>query len=89
MIPAETLAKVIAQVDAVGLSEATICALRQSWPGVHFTWCSDNDIPARLKPVAEDAGFAVYLVSGAEHCVAFTEHLEAATGLVLAAASDD
>ena len=32
---------------------------------------------------------AVYLVSGSEHCVAFTEHLEAATGLVLAAASDD
>lgn len=88
MIAADTLAQVIAQVDAVGLDDATASALRQAWPGVHFTWCSENDIPGRLKPVAEGAGYSVYLVSGAEHCVAFTDHLEAATGLVLAATSE-
>jgi hypothetical protein len=89
MISADTLAKAVAQVDAVGLSEAVVLALRKAWPGVSFTYCSENDIPARLKPAAEGAGYAVYLVSGAEHCVAFTEHLEAATGLVLAANSDE
>ncbi len=89
MIGADTLAKVTEQVGAVGLTEATVTALRQAWPGVHFTYCSEDDIPARLAPVAEGDGFGVYLVSGAEHCVAFTDHLEAATGLVLAAVSED
>jgi hypothetical protein len=84
MIAPDTLAKVVAQVDAVGLGETTVTALRQAWPGVHFTYCSEDDIPARLSPVAEGEGFGVYLVSGADHCVAFTDHLEAATGLVLA-----
>lgn len=89
MIAADTLAKVTAQVDAVGLGETTVTALRQAWPSVHFTWCSEDDIPARLKPVVEGVGYGVYLVGGAEHCVAFTDHLEAATGLVLAARSED
>ena len=89
MIAADTLAKVVAQVDAVGLTEATVTALRQAWPGVHFTYCSEDDIPARLSPVAEGVGYGVYLVSGAEHCVAFTDHLEAATGLVLADNSEE
>ena len=89
MIADDVLAKVVAQVDAVGLGEATVTALRQAWPGVHFTFCSEDDIPGRLNPVAEGVGYGVYLVSGAEHCVAFTDHLEAATGLVLAEQSED
>lgn len=89
MIAADTLAKVVAQVEAVGLGEATVTALRQAWPGVHFTWCSEDDIPARLSPTAEGKDFGIYLVSGAEHCVAFTDQLEAATGLVLAARSEE
>lgn len=89
MIAPDTLAKVTEQVSAVGLTEAIIADLRRAWPGVSFTYCSEDDIPARLKPVAEGEGFGVYLVSGAEHCVAFTDHLEAATGLVLAIQSED
>lgn len=89
MIDAATLAQVTAKVDAIGLGEATVAALRQAWPGIHFTYCSEDDIPARLNPQAKGQGFGIYLVSGAEHCVAFTDHLEAATGLVLAADSED
>ena len=89
MIAADTLTKVVAEVDAIGLSEAIIADLRKAWPGLSFTYCSEDDIPARLTPVAEGAGYGVFLVSGAEHCVAFTDHLEAATGLVLAAQTED
>lgn len=89
MITPETLAQVAAKVGEVGVSEAGRDALRQSWPGIHFTCCSEDDVPARLQPAAEGAGFAIYLVSGAQHCVGFTNHLEAATGLVLAATSED
>jgi len=89
VIAPDTLAKVTAQVNAAGLSEAAVIALRQAWPGVSFTYCSEDDVPARLKPAAEGDGFGIYLVSGAEHCVAFTDNLEAASGLVLAAQSED
>lgn len=89
MISADILTKVVTYTEATGLTEATIADLRQAWPGVSFTYCSEDDIPARLKPVAEGDGFGVYLVSGAEHCVAFTDHLEAATGLVLAEQTED
>jgi hypothetical protein len=90
MIAADTLARVTAQVAELGgLSEPAVAALRQAWPDIHFTWCSEDDVPAQLQPASAGDGFAIYLVSGAQHCVGFTNHLEAATGLVLATTSDE
>jgi hypothetical protein len=89
VITPETLALVTAKVGEIGPTEAGIAALRQAWPDIHFTYCSEDDVPARLKPASEGEGFALYLVNGAQHCVGFTNHLEAATGLVLATVSED
>jgi len=88
-ITADFLAGILTRVNAEGASDATVAALRQACPGVHFTLCSEDDVPARLKPAASGTGYDLYLVSGADHCVAFTDHLEAATGLVLATVSED
>ncbi len=85
----ELLELVAARAEREGLSEAAICALRRAWPGIHFTWCGEDDVPVRVKPARTGAGFAIYLVSGADHCVAFTDRLETATGLVLAVPSAD
>jgi hypothetical protein len=89
MISAETLAAVCARATGLGLSEATLHRLREDWPDLHFTLCSDDDIPARLTPAVEGRDFNLYLVSNAQHCVAFTAEPEAATGIVLAAAESD
>lgn len=89
MITPETLALVTAKVGEIGPTEAGVAALRQAWPDIHFTYCSEDDVPARLTPASEGEGFALYLVSGAQHCVGFTNHLEAATGLVLATVTED
>lgn len=90
MISDEFLTQVTARVAELGgLSEPTVAALRQSWPDVHFTYCSEDDVPAQLKPAGEGEGFAIYLVSGAQHCVGFTYNQEAATGLVLASISEE
>jgi hypothetical protein len=89
MITAETLAAVCDQAAAQGLSEVTLQSLRQGWPDLHFTLCSDDDIPARLTPAVEGEGFNLYLVSNAQHCIAFTTEPEAATGLVLATQSEE
>ena len=89
MISAETLSKVAAQVEAVGLDDNILTALRQAWPDLHFTVCSEDDVPARLMPAAQGAGFALYLITNASHCIGFTDHPEAATGIVLAETVDE
>jgi hypothetical protein len=72
-------------VQRQGLDEAAIAALRAAHPGLHFTVCEDEDVPARLVPVAERPGFNVYLVDAGEHCVKFTTEPAQASGLVFAA----
>jgi hypothetical protein len=89
MIDTATLNAVALRAGELALNEASLAHLRREWPGVHFTFCNDDDVPARLTPALEGDGFNLYLVSNAEHCIAFTDRLEAATGLVLAANSDD
>lgn len=88
-IDSATLDAVSAKVGELGVSESVLSALRQTWPDVHFTYCSEDDIPARLNPAARGEGFGIYLVSGLQHCIGFTNQLEAATGLVIAADSED
>lgn len=89
MIAPETLVEIKSQAAALGLSEHALAELRRAWPGIHFTYCSEDEVPARLSPYAEGEGFDLYLVSNAEHCVAFTGSLDAATGVVLAERSED
>lgn len=85
MIPRETLGHIAdAAAEFQFLDDATLDALRGRWPGLHFTVCGDDDVPARLSPVLERTGFNVYLVNGSEHCLTLTNDPELAIGVVLA-----
>lgn len=64
-------------------------ALREAFPGVPFTLCSDNDIPSRLQPLARGEGFALYGVNTSGHCAALTAVAESADGLAIALTDDD
>lgn len=88
-LDAATLAAVAARATELDLGEAGVSHLRREWPGVHFTFCDEDDVPARLNPVLEGQGFNLYLVNNADHCVAFTGDLEIATGIVLAVRDPD
>lgn len=88
MIDAETIAAVRASVEQNGAEEETVMQLRKSWPGIHFTYCMDDDIGA-LDPYQEANGFNIYLVTGREHCISFTSAVENATGLVIAAVEEE
>ncbi len=88
-INADLLAAVAARAGEMELSEAGIAHLRREWPGVHFTFCGEDDVPARLNPYLEGEGFHLFLVNNADHCVAFTSQLEAATGIVLAVVNEE
>ena len=77
-----TVAAIAPQKDAI--------ALREQFPGVMFTECSEDDVPARLKPTLETPGFLFFLFTNASgHCLEFTGDFEVATGIVVAARVPD
>ena len=88
-LDANTLSAVATRAAELDLSEASVAHLRREWPGVHFTFCGEDDVPARLNPFRVGQRFNLYLVNNADHCVAFTSDLEIATGIVLATVSED
>jgi len=57
--------------------------LREAFPGIPFTVCDDDDIPSRLKPLAEGEGFALYGVNTCGHCAALTADIESSGGLTI------
>lgn len=88
MISPETARAVADEVQALGLSEQSLAALRAGHPNVHFTYCMDDDVSA-AEPYLGRPGFNLYLVDGREHCLKFTADIAEATGLVLAEVVDD
>lgn len=88
MISPELVENVADGVAAQGLDETAVSALRSTYPDVHFTYCSDDDITSG-RPVSEREEFNVYLVDGREHCLCLTSDYSVATGLVLAYRIDD
>ena len=89
MITPEIIAETARLLAARGCDEAAVQSLRQLWPNLRFTACSDDDVPPRLTPVHEGEGYRLYLIGGGEHCLALTTSAEAAIGLVVAAVADD
>lgn len=63
--------------------------LRDSFPGINFALCSDNDIPSRIKPLAQGEGFALYGIQTSQHCASLTMQAEAASGIAIALISEE
>ena len=90
MIVAETLEQIASSAAALGeLNDGALSALKDAWPELRFTFCSDDDMPARLPPVLQHDKFNVYLVGGGEHCLSLTTDMERAIGVVLAQVDED
>ena len=83
MISQETLAQIAGKISAAGVDENIITTLRNDYPQLHFTYCSEDDIPNN-EPVSEHELFNLYLVDGREHCLCLTRDFENATGVVVA-----
>lgn len=82
-----------AQLASIGQAVAAgslLADLRQRFPELHFTACSDDDVSPRYSPVAELPGHRLYLVAGSSgHCLTLTNDPGSASGLLLAATEDD
>ena len=86
MIEASLLAKVMDQVanHANDLADELVTHLRVTFPGIHFSVCSDDDMPPKLLPVAGNTFCRLYYVDSGDHCLRLTADAESATGLVVA-----
>lgn len=83
MITEQILKQIVAQVDASGVNESSMPALRAKFPNLHFTWCSEDDVPDSTA-AWEAKQFSLYLIDGREHCLCLTTNKEIATGVVVA-----
>lgn len=90
MIVAETLKQIVdAASTARGLNEDLLSSLKESWPQLRFTFCNDEDMPARMPPVLRSERFNLYLLGGGEHCLSLTEDPGRAIGVVLALVDEE
>ena len=62
--------------------------LRGRYPDLHFTFCMDDDV-VTAKPVKMHAAFNLYLVDSSSHCLALTQDMQLATGLVVAVRDEE
>lgn len=83
MINLEQLQRIAAAIRAQSLNESVVASLRNEYPGIHFTYCMEDDIPNH-EPILEDASFNLYLVDSREHCMCLTRNYDHASGIVIA-----
>lgn len=80
----------LAEVGAAALFDPRATALRQRFPDLHFSECSEDDVSPRYQPALSLAGYDLFFISGATgHCLALTHDAAIATGILLAAKVDD
>lgn len=90
MIVYETLEQIAnAAAALMNLNETTLVTLKQKWPELRFTYCNDDDMPARLPPALKREKFNLYLVNGSEHCLSLTDDQLQAIGVVVASVDEE
>jgi hypothetical protein len=77
------VAGVARMAAASGVDDALREELRQAYPGIRFTLCTEDDIHGG-KPVHHADGFEIYLVGSSDHCLSLTNDYALASGVVIA-----
>lgn len=88
MIEAKTVEQISEVLKTLGVDDGSVSQLRQQWPDIHFTYCTEDDIHTG-KPVQESDSFSLYLVDSSEHCLCLTNDYDTATGMVVAEHIDE
>lgn len=88
MITVQLVEQIAERVRREGLSESLVAGLRRDHPGLHFTYCMDDDVHGAT-PFLERPGFNIYLVGGRDHCPSLSCGVETASGMVLAEVIED
>lgn len=80
----------LVQVGEAVRMNSGIDLLRQRFPELFFSECSDDDVSPRYQAVLSLDSHHLYLVTGASgHCLELTDECETASGVLLAARVDE
>ena len=82
------VAEVAALVEQQGFIPRLYDNLRETFPEVRFTLCSEDDINAG-KPVVQRDSFDIYLVGSGESCLCLTNDYDLASAVVIAEIEPD
>ena len=75
--------------EAIALNPR-IALLRQHFPELHFSACSEDDVSPRYQPALTIDSHHLYLISGSSgHCLELTNDCDHASGILLAAKRDE
>ncbi len=88
MLEQATAEAITKTLERDGCSSDSVQQLKQRFPMVHFTLCSDDDI-LNARPVVERPGFNLYLVNSQEHCLTLTNDFASASGVVIATIEEE
>lgn len=88
MISESDLDQIVAKTLEVGAHESGLSALKQDFPHIHFTLCSDDDVISG-RPLREYLLFNIYLVNTSQHCAILTNDADNASGVVIAWRTED
>ncbi|WP_299200617.1 DUF6129 family protein [uncultured Amphritea sp.] len=89
MITQEQLTQIFDYVSESDIGEELISALKVKHPGLHFSWCFEDDIGATAKPYRESRKFNLYLVNSENHCSCLSNDPDSSSGVVIAEVIDD
>ena len=79
----------LVQVGEIILLSSRIDRLRERFPQLHFTECSEDDVSPRHQPALSLDSHDLYLVTGATgECLKLTNDFKKATGVLVAAKAD-
>ncbi len=79
----------LVQVGEIILLSSRIDWLRERFPQLHFTECSEDDVSPRHQPALSFDNHDLYLVTGATgECLKLTNDFNKATGVLVAAKAD-
>ena len=79
----------LVQVGEIILLSSRIDWLRERFPQLHFTECSEDDVSPRHQPALSFDNHDLYLVTGATgECLKLTDDFNKATGVLVAAKAD-
>ena len=80
----------LAQVGEAVMLDGRAACLRQRFPDLHFSECSEDDVSPRYREAFSVPGFALFYITGASgHCLEMTNDAAIATGILIAAKVDD
>lgn len=79
----------LALVGEATLLDARAASLRQRFPDLHFSECSEDDVSPRFLPAFSLEKHDLFLITGASgHCLELTNDPVSATGILVAAKVD-